>query len=854
MDSAPSGVPVTEYEPRLATPDVATHRALRVRAAENPLEGGSLGAFAGGLRVDGPDHFPATLVLLPYNREHLRGIDGPTVRMFRVGDTSYEVVPLWRSGVNLAHSFVWAEITEPGLFVPVGLPRDRLLLSLVLGLARRRALHGAGGNAALLREAFAPLLSAPETTIQQVRYQLTRLELRTSSTVDPGDVRRGARGGLAPFDLPGGVSLSELKARIERLEPGRHRLPEEALLAPPSEPADGSPPWRIEPGDRAERALRSMRQAIAGTAGLDRLASAVPWLSPSDWWMYHADEHHSGNTHGGSAIWSATVAILLPLPKIQLGGRIASVPAIVQGKIYVGTWSHSDGGALYRVDLRSGQVEHSFRLSGELSNCVWGSGIGSTPAVVDGKVYFATVDARAYRVDASTMALDWMTDLTFPDVDSDDPYFGKNQPCDNSNPPVACWTSPLVVNGKVFVGVGLGENDNCKSQHPAAFGFVYCLDAESGRVRWIFWTNKYPGSEHNEPNVLPRSAVFSEFDPPPPPGVPRPPREKLPPWFEVRDDSHVNRGASVWSSPVYLASTNRVYVATGNPNPDHPLRGRGDPPEDLYSTCVLSLDADTGKLAAYFQPTADDSYRPDDDDVDFAASPTLFRHQDQWVLGIGCKNGSYFLLDPVDLHVIAKRQLLPYYDDPATSLPDPNRQIPTVDVHHGDEHENHSGPYSCAAVHEATGSLFVGLGGWQNAERGHDSAIDSSMTPFLRALDRTTLADRWPTAVVDGVTRYQIPGATPLYATKGEIGLSSPAIVNDLVFMATNKPALYAFHAATGVCLWESQDLLACGPCHPLTDLTAVIGPAIYGDFVVIGSGNALHVYTPALGPPPPTE
>ena len=70
--------------------------------------------------------------------------------------------------------------------------------------------------------------------------------------------------------------------------------------------------------------------------------------------------------------------------------------------------------------------------------------------------------------------------------------------------------------------------------------------------------------------------------------------------------------------------------------------------------------------------------------------------------------------------------------------------------------------------------------------------------------------------------------------TPQEVGLSSPAVVNDVVFISTTKPGLYAFDAATGLCLWSAGGLAAGYP----------MGPAIYGNYVVVGSGNTLNIYS----------
>ena len=144
------------------------------------------------------------------------------------------------------------------------------------------------------------------------------------------------------------------------------------------------------------------------------------------------------------------------------------------------------------------------------------------------------------------------------------------------------------------------------------------------------------------------------------------------------------------------------------------------------------------------------------------------------------------------------------------------------------------GVYSTAAVHQGLSRLFVGLG-------GYGGSIDSATTPFMRALDWNTLNDAWTTAVgADGVTRYTVP-KPPMYTTAGEVGLSSPAVVNDVVFVSTGNPGLYALDAATGLSLWFARDLVT-GPGS--SGNSYILGPAIYGDAVVIGTANSINIYS----------
>lgn len=107
-----------------------------------------------------------------------------------------------------------------------------------------------------------------------------------------------------------------------------------------------------------------------------------------------------------------------------------------------------------------------------------------------------------------------------------------------------------------------------------------------------------------------------------------------------------------------------------------------------------------------------------------------------------------------------------------------------------------------------------------------------------------TLHDAWPTAIgADGVRRYTFP-SQPMYANPGEVALSSPAVVNDVVFVTTNAAAFYAFNVANGQYLWQANDLGTPPRGQPALDFVNM-GPAIYGNYVVIGTSTGkLHIYS----------
>ncbi|HEX3129824.1 MAG TPA: PQQ-binding-like beta-propeller repeat protein [Thermoanaerobaculia bacterium] len=569
----------------------------------------------------------------------------------------------------------------------------------------------------------------------------------------------------------------------------------------------------------------------------------------SNWWMYHGDPGHTGFVASGSTISTANVKQLQLLHQLQLGGPVVSVPAIVDGYIYVGLAnSHetesSNGGALFKIDIASGAIAAKFlwNLGNDLPDGHGFTGMGCTPCVVNGKVYFSAFNGKVYCLNASDLTQVWVLDLRHQDL-------AKNQPVTNvlgtSEKPVgsqiysppAGWSSPVYADGKIYVGIGEGEN-------PYLYSFLFAIDAESGRVAWVYCTCQFEKGRDNLPNELPKSVVYPVADPP---------------GFTVFDGEPIVRGCSPWSSIAYDEVLGRIFVGMGNAVPDGALPSAG------YSNGVISLAAADGRFAGFFQVPAASNYRPSDNDIDVGASPTIFRRagvDNQWpgtnpttdlvILGFGCKNGSYFLLNAASMQLISWRQLLPYYDN--------GLQIPTVDPHQGTTQEArdlpgvheplnprvtnaesnatlgecYHGTYSCAAISPGSGPgqarLFIGMGG---ADYNFvASGIDFNSTPFMRAIDWNTMADVWP--FDDNDPKRYANAMPPMYTNPGECGLSSPAVVNDIVFCTTSKVTIYAFNTVDGTCLWQ-YDLGAQTEGYT-GGYGFSMGPAVWGDYVVAGA------------------
>lgn len=774
---------------------------LKIKNVSNPLPNGTLGDIGLATSIKGLEEFPLTILIQPFDPRGTVGIDESTIRVFRWDNKSASLLPIWNSGINTNLGFIWTKIQRPGVYVPIGLPRDRLIKEILQAMTKERiystTIKSKEDILQVIKNAMSPLSEAPDD-LEELRLLLTIFEVQTGlGPFSANEIRLGKGGHLLPFPLPQGATFEEFKKRLSDLNPSLSGLPEEALFNIPERFTDEKVPWILpghqHPDEWPEIEADVLERMNIWKLHLERpdIFKIPPWLFSRNWWMYHHDERHTGHASGFSRITSTSAGSMLLNFTIPVEGRVVTIPSIVNGKIYVGTYNASVvGGILYKINLYSGVIEATFTVPQRPP--AYAQGIGGSPAVVNGRVYFSIVPGRVYCVDAATLSLIWVTDLR----NADPPH---NQPVNNNFGGIDagdCFSSPLVVNGKVYVGSGEGERD--------VFGFVFCLDANTGNVVWLFCTNQFNLASDNNPNVIPASAAVSN---------------PLPSWaseFTISPDPP-HRGASVWSSCAYDRILNRIYVGTGNSRPDDPL------PDEKYASGVISLDASTGDFKGFFQPTPADSYRPDDLDVDVPSAPTIVRRSGGTrVVAIGSKNGSFFLLDPDTMAVISRRQLLPRDAS--------NNPLPGVDPH-GGPGENYYGVLGTAAVHYVLRRLFVGIG-------GYGGAIDSGSTPFMRALDWNTLDDAWTTAIGgDGVTRYTVP-RPPMYTTPDEAGLSSPAVVNDVVFVSTSKPGLYALDAATGLCLWAAPGL------PPPSGPTYVLGPAVYGNYVVIGASNNVYIYS----------
>ncbi|HXX01853.1 MAG TPA: PQQ-dependent dehydrogenase, methanol/ethanol family [Candidatus Acidoferrales bacterium] len=204
-------------------------------------------------------------------------------------------------------------------------------------------------------------------------------------------------------------------------------------------------------------------------------------------------------------------------------------------------------------------------------------------AVWRDRVYMETDNAHLLCLDARSGNQIW--DIPYAD-------WNKNY---------GATSAPLVIKDKVLVGTSGGDD--------GVRGFVAAYDAMTGKLAWRFWTIPGPG----------------EFGSASWPG-----------------QAYLHGGGTTWMPGTYDPTLNLVFWGTSNPAPDFNDDVR--PGDDLYTDCVLALDADTGKLKWHFQFTPHDLF-----DYDAVETPILidsvYQGEPRKLLVQANRNGYLYVLD-----------------------------------------------------------------------------------------------------------------------------------------------------------------------------------------------------------------
>jgi PQQ-dependent dehydrogenase (methanol/ethanol family) len=312
---------------------------------------------------------------------------------------------------------------------------------------------------------------------------------------------------------------------------------------------------------------------LAATCGLaaevdgNRLINADK--EPGNWMTYHGTYkswHYSPlnqistrNVSKLAEAWSHVAS--------RANRGLQGFPLAIDGVLYYS----SPYDQVYALDGANGQILWTYKqkldedLVARQTHSPYNRGI----AAGYGNIYIGTLDGKLAAIDAKTGKLNWETKLV-----------------DSEKLTVGFTGAPLLVKDKVIIGAQGGE-------WPYK-GPIFGVNAKTGEKAWEFDT-----SGGNEGNGDARDT-----------------------WGH---DSWRVGGGGGWMAGAYDPDTNTVWWGTANPDPLYDWAGdkwqtEGPRPgTNLYTTAVILLDPDTGKLKAFHQELPHDAW-----DFDSAVGEFVF--------------------------------------------------------------------------------------------------------------------------------------------------------------------------------------------------------------------------------------
>ena len=187
----------------------------------------------------------------------------------------------------------------------------------------------------------------------------------------------------------------------------------------------------------------------------------APFLVNTDWSQYGFTPDGTRLNPYENVLSPGTVGAIDERWNFTTGGAVASSPAVVNGVVYVGSYTDND---VYALNAATGAKLWSFTT---------GSVVASSPAVANGVVYVGSEDHNVYALNATTGAELW-TFTTGWDV----------------------YASPVVADGVVYVG-SFDED-------------VYALNAATGAKLWSFMTG---GAVESSPAVANGVVYVASIEP-----------------------------------------------------------------------------------------------------------------------------------------------------------------------------------------------------------------------------------------------------------------------------------------------------------------------------------------------------
>jgi PQQ-dependent dehydrogenase (methanol/ethanol family) len=361
-----------------------------------------------------------------------------------------------------------------------------------------------------------------------------------------------------------------------------------------------------------------MKHALRLGLGLLATAAVVGTAHGQANWTTYGGNDWNQRYSTLSRITAANVGQMVPRMVFQTGiakqGSFENTPIVVGSTMYVSTPYNT----LIAYDLNTGK--QLWRYEHKLGTTIFCCGPNNRGVGVHGPhVYMGTLDAHLVAFDGKTGDVMW-------DVEVADPAAGYS-----------LSHAPLVIGDNVIVGVAGGEY--------GIRGHITAYDAVTGKQVWRWysipetgddpvatngwwgtWTKTTPEGNNLNRNIDQEKADSAKWA-----------------------DSWTRGGGGVWMTPAYDKELGLIYATVGNPSPD--LDGSVRPGDNLFTDCVVAIDAKTGKTKWYYQTVPHDVW-----DLDAVSPPVVAKIGGRKVVVHAGKTAWVYVLDAATGKLVRKSE------------------------------------------------------------------------------------------------------------------------------------------------------------------------------------------------------
>ena len=284
-----------------------------------------------------------------------------------------------------------------------------------------------------------------------------------------------------------------------------------------------------------------------------------------------------------------------------------ATPIVVDGRMYVtGSWS-----IVYALDAATGEElwRYDPKVPKSWAQYACCDVVNRGVAVWGDSVFVGTLDGYLVAIDAATGEERWRVDTI------------------DRKPPYTITGAPRVAKGLVFIGNG-GADLGVR-------GYISAYDAETGELRWRFYTVPGNPAEGFETEALEKAAGTWTGE-----------------WWKF------GGGGTVWDSMAYDPELDLLYYGVGNGSPWNQQIRSPEGGDNLFLSSIVAVRPDTGEYVWHYQTTPGETW-------DYTATQHMIladleiEGKLRKVLMQAPKNGFFYVIDRSNGEFISAKAFIP---------------------------------------------------------------------------------------------------------------------------------------------------------------------------------------------------